>query len=272
MLFSVRTGTYADPAKARTRPRRLPQQLERKLVLAAKDGGDAERTKLVEAFTPLVSSVARMYRGWARIDRAELMQEGVVGLMRALERYDPALGTPFWMYASWWVRQAMQQLVSELGRPIVLSDRALRKLARIKEAQREHLQSHGQELRPHELAAATGLPQTQIESLLSADRTPRALEEPVGGDHEVGTTLGELVDDPRAEAAYEQVPRLIAAAKLPPLLEQLEEREQVIIRARFGLDCSERTLRELGNDLGVSAERVRQIEAASLAKLRDAAA
>jgi RNA polymerase sigma factor (sigma-70 family) len=99
------------------------QANERELVLAAKECRGEARGALLEAFTPLIGSVARGYRGASGVGRAELMQEGVVGLLRALERYDPELETPFWAYASWWVRQAMQQLVSELSRPVVVPDR-----------------------------------------------------------------------------------------------------------------------------------------------------
>jgi RNA polymerase sigma factor (sigma-70 family) len=99
------------------------QANERELVVAAKECRGEARGALLEAFTPLIGSVARGYRGASGVGRAELMQEGVVGLLRALERYDPELETPFWAYASWWVRQAMQQLVSELSRPVVVPDR-----------------------------------------------------------------------------------------------------------------------------------------------------
>jgi RNA polymerase sigma factor (sigma-70 family) len=249
---------------------RLAAAAERELVLAAKFGGEEERDELVEAFVPLIGSVARIYRGRSQIDRCELMQEGVVGLLRALERFDPAMGTPFWMYASWWVRQAMQQLVSELARPIVLSDRALRKLARIRDAQRELLQRDGHEPSSGDIADATGLPREQVDRLIAAERNPRALEEPVGGDHDAGTTLGELLDDPRAMEAFERIPRSLDVEQLPRMLTVLNERERTIITARFGLEGSERTLRELGESLGVSAERVRQIEEASLGKLRSA--
>jgi RNA polymerase sigma factor (sigma-70 family) len=104
--------------------------VERRLVDAAQAGDRRAREELVEAFLPLIAGVARVYRGSRTITRLELMQEGVVGLLRALERYDPQLGVPFWGYAAWWVRQAMQQLIAELTRPLVLSDRALAAQAR----------------------------------------------------------------------------------------------------------------------------------------------
>jgi RNA polymerase sigma factor (sigma-70 family) len=173
------------------------------------------------------------------------------------------------MYASWWVRQAMQQLVSELGRPIVMSDRALRKIARIKDAQREHLQRHGREPSLSAIAETIGLPRAQVESLMAAERSPRSLEEPVGADHDANITLGELLDDPRASEAFDRIPREIEIEQLPRVLAGLNERQRTIICARFGLDGPESTLGELGEQLGISAERVRQIEAASLAKLRE---
>jgi RNA polymerase sigma factor (sigma-70 family) len=249
---------------------RLTPVEERRLILAAQAGDRRARATLVEAFMPLIGSVARLYRETVRVERIELLQEGVVGLLRALERFDPERGTPFWAFAAWWVRQAMQQLVSELARPIVLSDRALRKLARIRDAQRELLQRDGREPSSGDIADATGLPREQVDRLIAAERNPRALEEPVGGDHDAGTTLGELLDDPRATEAFERIPRSLDVAQLPRMLGVLNERERTIITARFGLEGSERTLRELGESLGVSAERVRQIEEASLGKLRTA--
>ncbi|MCW3029991.1 MAG: polymerase, sigma 32 subunit, RpoH, partial [Solirubrobacterales bacterium] len=109
---------------------------ERALVLAALRGGERAREDLIEALRPAIASVARRYRHTHGVTHAELMQEGVVGLLNGLERYDPQRGVPFWVYASWWVRQAMQQLISEVSRPTVLSDRAQRGLARIREARR----------------------------------------------------------------------------------------------------------------------------------------
>src|SRR6478672_10619014 len=166
---------------------RLPAAVERRLIDAAQAGDRRAREELVEAFLPLIAGVARVYRGSQAITRVELMQEGVVGLLRALERYDSTLGVPFWGYAIWWVRQAMQQLIAELTRPMVLSDRALRHLAQLKRAHREYLQAYGREPTISQLAAATGLDGGQVAELLALERTPRSLDQPVGhGDGEIG--------------------------------------------------------------------------------------
>ena len=152
------------------------------LVSQAQNGGPREREELVNAYLPMIASVAYAYRRSTGLDRDELTQEGVVGLLRALERYEPQRGVPFWGYAAWWVRQAMQQVVSELSRPVVLSDRALRQLARIKDAQRRFGQTHRKEATTAELSAMVGLPASQVEKLLCTDRTVRGLDEPTGGE------------------------------------------------------------------------------------------
>src|SRR6202000_2179833 len=108
-------------------------------VAAAQAGDRRAPEELVEAFVPLIAGVARVYRGSETITRLALMQEGVVGLLRALERYDATTGVPFWGYASWWVRQAMQQLIAELTRPLCLSDRGVRQLSQLKRAHGEYL-------------------------------------------------------------------------------------------------------------------------------------
>ena len=220
---------------------------------------------------PLIGGVARIYRGSRAVERMELMQEGVVGLLRALERYDPRRGTPFWAYASWWVRQAMQDLVAELSRPVVLSDRALRKLARIKDARREYVQAHKKEPSTAELATKTALPSDQVEKLIVAERTPRAFEGPLGDNENSDATLGDLLADPLGEDEYERVDRRIEVEELRSLPSELCERERLILKARYGLDCPEQTLRELAGGLQLSAERVRQIEERALEKLRLAA-
>ena len=244
----------------------LPAGTDLALVRAAKAGDPAARARLVDAFMPLVSASARTYRT-THVHRVELLQEGVVGLLRALERFDPDRGIPFWGYATWWVRQAMQQLVSELTRPVVLSDRALRQLARLKEAHHDAVRQSGREPSRAELAERSGLSLDQVDALLATERLPRSLQEPVAGaDGEIGA-FGELLVDPLAEDEYEHVLSAIEVDELRALLAGLSDRERQVLRMRYGLDGDELSLREVGSRLGLSGERVRQIERRALAKL-----
>jgi RNA polymerase primary sigma factor len=251
---------------------RLPLAVERRLVAAAQAGDRQAREQLVEAFLPLIAGVARVYRGSPTITRLELMQEGVVGLLRALERYDPALGVPLWGYAPWWVRQAMQQLVAELTRPMVLSDRALRQLSQLRRAHGEYVAAHGREPNERQLVDSTGLTLEQVTELLALERVPRSLDESVGGDGEELGAFGELLVDPLAEDAYEQLLNHSEIQQIRALLGSLNDRERMILRARYGLDEPEQSLRDIGERIGLSGERVRQIEERALGKLRAATA
>lgn len=262
------TGSIAA-AKEPERHGPLDAALERRLVAAAQAGDMRARAELIEACLPLISSMARTYRS-GQVQRQELLQEGVVGVLRALDRFDPQRGVPFWGYAGWWVRHAMQQLVSELTRPVVLSDRALRTLARLKQAQHDAYQQDGRNPEPAELAQRTGLEMSQVEDLLAAERSPRALEEPArAGDKDLGT-FGELLVDPLADDAYERILSAIEIEELHRLLVGLSARERDVLRARYGLDGPEQSLREVGERLGLSHERVRQIEQRALTKLASA--
>jgi RNA polymerase primary sigma factor len=250
---------------------RLPGSVERRLVAAAQAGDRRAREELVEAFLPLIAGVARVYRGSQAITRVELMQEGVVGLLRALERYDPTLGVPFWGYAAWWVRQAMQQLIAELTRPMVLSDRALRQLSQLKRAHGEYLVEHGREPSGNELAQRTGLSHAQVADMLALERVPQSMDEAVqGADGDVGA-FGELLADPLAGDAYEQLLDYSEIEQIRALLGSLNDRERMVLRARHGLDGPEESLRDIGERIGLSGERVRQIEQRALGKLRAAA-
>ena len=240
---------------------------ESSLVLAAADYEQGARERLVDTYLPHIAGMARAYSTSEAVDRAELMQEGVVGLLRAADRYDATIGAPFWAYASWWVRQAMQQLVAELRWPSALSDRALRHLARVKDAQREQLQKTGGELSTADLADETGFTAEHIQQLMAIDRTARGLEEPVSGD--AGATVGEFVTDPSAQDEYERVIESLVSETLPDLEKELTDREREIVTGRYGLGCAPQTLRHIADRLGLSAERVRQIEVGALAKLRD---
>jgi RNA polymerase primary sigma factor len=251
---------------------RLPAAVERRLIDAAQAGDRRAREELVEAFLPLVAGVARVYRGSQAITRLELMQEGVVGLLRALERYDPTLGVPFWGYAAWWVRQAMQQLIAELTRPLVLSDRALRQLSQLKRAHGEYVSEHGREPTGNELAVSTGLTHAQVADMLALERVPQSMDEAIqGAEGDLGA-FGELLADPLAGDAYERLLDYSEIEQIRALLGSLNDRERMVLRARYGLDGSEESLRDIGERIGLSGERVRQIEQRALGKLRAGAA
>jgi RNA polymerase primary sigma factor len=262
-------GGYVD---ALARPAAPPAAIERRLVERARAGDAQARARLIEACMPLIAHMSRTYRS-GRVERQELLQEGVIGVLRALERYDPERGVPFWGYASWWVRQAMQQLVAELTRPMVLSDRALRQLARLKQAHREAVQRTGREPTRDELAERSGLEPEQVDDLLAVERAPKPLDEPVAGrEGDVGP-FGELLADPMAEGEYERVLAAVQVDELHGLLAGLSNREREVLRARYGLDGGdERSLREIGDELGLSGERVRQIETRAIGKLAAAMA
>jgi RNA polymerase sigma factor (sigma-70 family) len=261
-------AAHARPAAAN----HLAPARERELVLAAAAGDQVARKELVEAFLPAIAGVARRYRANLRVEHSELMQEGVVGLLRAMKRFDPSVARPFWAYASWWVRQAMQELVSELGRPTVLSDRAERMLARVREARRAHLQDHGREPSTAELAAASGLSRDQVESILAAELPPRMLGEPLKVSDGTAGTLGEQIADPGSQDEYERILEQVATEEIRPLTFALDKRERSILYDHYGVGSRPRTLREIARSLGLSAERVRQIEEQALEKLRAAAA
>ena len=241
---------------------------ERRLVADAAAGDPEARRELVEAYLPAIGSIARLYRSTMGVGRDELLQEGVVGLLRALGRFDPELGPPFWAYACWWVRQAMQQLVSDLTHAAVLSDRAQRGLARIRDTREDHLQAHGQEPSTDDLAAATELPREQVQRLLAVDRTPRGLKEPIARDDRPAATLEDMIADPLAQAESEAVIDRLEIEEVRHLTADLSDRERTIINDHYGIGRPPRTLSQIAKDLGVSAERVRQIEEQSLRRIR----
>ncbi|MBV9800283.1 MAG: sigma-70 family RNA polymerase sigma factor [Solirubrobacterales bacterium] len=167
-------------------------------------------------------------------------------------------------------RPAMQQLVAELTRPMVLSDRTLRQLAQLKRAHGEFVRRRGREPTGGDLAVDTGLSREQVRDLLAVERLPQSLDDPVASpDGEVGT-FGELLVDPLASDAYEQLLDHSEIEQVRTLLGSLSERERMILRSRYGLDGPEQSLRDVGESLGLSGERVRQIEERALGKLRAA--
>jgi RNA polymerase sigma factor (sigma-70 family) len=242
---------------------------ERALVLAASVGGERKREELIELLLPRIGGIARDYRAVPSITREELMQAGVMGVLKALARFDPRRENQFWTYAQWWVRQAMQELVSSLTHAVVLSDRATRHLARVKAAHREHVQARGQEPSMRELAAHTGLKPAHVTMLIRASQPARAFN--VEADTEAPRTLplAESLPDEASEDPFEHATLRVAARALPAVLATLTSRELTVIRGRYGFDGEPRAASELAAQLRVSVQRVRQVEQAALRKLQE---
>ena len=203
--------------------------------------------------------------------QADLLQEGIVGLLRALQRFDPERGVPFAAFATWWIRQSLQEARSDFMRPLRLPPKALRQLSQLKSEHQRIYQGERRSAKIGELADRTNIELEQAEALLTADARPRSLDEPIENmEGEIGT-MGDLLEDPLSAAAYEDVVDAVAGEQLRALLARLTEREREVVQARFGFDVPAEKLTEVGERLGVSAERVRQIEERALAKLRSAA-
>jgi RNA polymerase primary sigma factor len=244
--------------------------VEPELVVAAEAGDEEARGQLVESFLPAIRGLGRRFAAGSGVKLSELTQERIAGLLFATRRYDPRMGTPFWAYASFWVRKAKQDLLSEMMRPVVLSDHAARGLAQIRSARRDYVTAHGAEPTTDELAAATGFTRAQLDSLLAVERPPRRLDELLETDDGEGAaTLGDTIADPKGEDEYQHV---LDEIEVRDYIGRLDERERTVLWAHYGLGRPAQTLSQIGAGLGVSAERVRQIEAEALKKLRDAAA
>lgn len=237
------------------------------LVRRAQAGDTWAREQLIDRLLPLVSSLARRFRAEG-LDQTDLIQEGIVGLLRALERYDPERGVPFAAYATWWIRHALQDARSDFIRPFRLPPKALRQLSQLKSEHQRIYQAEQRSATISELAARTNVEAEQARALAAADARVRSLDEPFeGGEGELGS-LGDLLEDPFSADAYEHVVETLAGRQLRALLSRLTDRERDVVRARFGFDTEPQRLVEIGEQLGVSAERVRQIEERALSKLR----
>jgi RNA polymerase sigma factor (sigma-70 family) len=266
---TLELGPSYVAALARRQPQLRPEQ-ELELVLAAKAGDEQARAKLVEVYLPRILAQARHYRASPAIDRLELLQEGVVGLLEALARYEPERGIPFWAYARWYVRRNMQRLVAELGSAVVLSDHALRQLSAIRDAGDRFVAEHHRDPAPSELAEMTGLSREDVARLLLATRPPAAAQQTV--TFEDGSTVSyEAIADELAEGEYERVLDAVEAEELASLLSTLSERERTILRWRYGLEGEELDAEEIARRLGLSTRRVREIERQARAKLAAAA-
>jgi RNA polymerase sigma factor (sigma-70 family) len=240
------------------------------LARRAQAGDAAAREELIRRLLPLVHSTARRYRTEG-LEQADLLQEGIVGLLRALQRFDPERGVPFAAFATWWIRQSLQEARSDFMRPTRLPPKALRQLSQLKSEHQRIYQGERRSAKIGELADRANVELEQAKALLGADARPRSLDEPIENTEGELGTLGDLLEDPLSAAAYEDVVDGVAGEQLRALLSRLTEREREVVQARFGFDVPSETLSEVGERLGLSAERVRQIEERALAKLRHAA-
>ncbi|WP_326811755.1 RNA polymerase sigma factor [Streptomyces scopuliridis] len=260
----VEAGLFAEE-KLSTTPdldSQLALDLDRLVVL-----GRMAKRRLIEANLRLVVSVAKRYvgRGLTMLD---LVQEGNLGLIRAVEKFDYARGYKFSTYATWWIRQAMSRALADQARTIRVPVHVVELINRVVRVQRRLLQERGYEPTPEEVGAQLELAPDRVREVLRLSLEPVSLHAPVGEEEDVA--LGDLIEDGDAASPVESAAFLLLRQHLDAVLSTLGERERKVVQLRYGLaDGRPRTLEEIGRIFGVTRERIRQIESKTLGKLRD---
>ena len=240
-----------------------PEEL--KALKAAVKKGERSKQRLAEANLRLVVSIAKRYvgRGMLFLD---LIQEGNLGLIKAVEKFDYTKGYKFSTYATWWIRQAITRAIADQARTIRIPVHMVETINRMRQATNQLVYQNGHEPTPEELAKAMDMSVERVREIQRMAQEPASLESPVGEEED--SSLGDFVADENAEAPGKAADRAMVAQQINQALKSLTPREEKVIRLRFGLDDGRpRTLEEVGRDFGVTRERVRQIEAKAIRKL-----
>lgn len=263
---TIEVGLYAEHLLNNPGDKPLTRAKRRDLNIITKQGR-AARTHLLEANLRLVVSLAKRYTGRG-MPLLDLIQEGNLGLIRAMEKFDYTKGFKFSTYATWWIRQAITRGMADQSRTIRLPVHLVEQVNKLSRIRREMYQHLGREATNEELAEESGIDESKIELLLRQSRDPVSLDMPVGADEEA--PLGDFIEDSDAADAESAVVASLRHSDIRAVIDSLEQREQDVIIMRYGLDDGvPRTLDQIGRRYGLSRERVRQIEREVMAKLRD---